>query len=107
MEDAAVSEIFDLDRRIDPGDGIELDRGAVLSGGRDPSRLWRDQVSGPIDGERLGTVEPERACVTSDRQLERQDSHLHEVRTVDPFKRSGDHCLDSEQAGAFGRPYSG
>ena len=57
-------------------------------------------------GDRIDLValQSERGGVLAGEELQRQDAHADQVRTMDALEAFGDHRLHAEQVGAFRRP---
>src|SRR5690606_3472988 len=105
LQDAAVSIVVELDRRIDPGHHLEALRLAVLAARDDLERLADREVAGDAaDVVRLLTRQAERLHVLPLEELQRQHAHADQVAAVDALERARDHRLDAEHEGALRRP---
>ncbi|MPL73108.1 hypothetical protein SDC9_18901 [bioreactor metagenome] len=105
MQHAAVLQVLDLDLGIDPG--LELDRlhRAVLEGdGAGHQRQRLDVAFEALDRHHLVAGQAERLAGVAAGELERDDAHADQVRTVDPLEAFRDDRLDAEQVGALRRP---
>src|SRR4051794_36625231 len=100
MQDAAVLEVADLVRRVEPDPRLELDRIGPVPPRGDADRL-RPALIEIADLDRLLAVEPERLDRLALRKLQGQDAHPDQVRAVDPLEALGDHRADTEQRRAL------
>ena len=97
--------VLDLRRAIDPGDHLEL-RGRPIRPRRPHAQqLSRFQPIGDAQHvEDLVAGQPQALGALARQELERQDTHPHQVAPVDPLVALGDGGPDAQQHRALGSP---
>src|ERR1043166_945943 len=111
-KDAPVHVVVDFDRRIDPHDQVDVLRRAVFSPDGQLHLLpWAeaaaDAPAKQIDVERLRAVEAEGLRVRPLFELQREDAHADEIRTVDALEALRDDCSHAEGLRALRAPAAG
>src|SRR6266487_3947297 len=96
LENAAVLVVLQLLWRVDANEHLERRLLAVVQGRRDGQLLRH--IAETEDVVTLLAGEAQRRRILSRRKLQRQDSHPHEVRAMDPLEAFGDHRPDAEQS---------
>src|SRR5258706_2905734 len=107
LQNAAVSVVERLLRRIDPDQRVELDCSFLALGSnlhRAPCSEAFHHVADTADLEHFLARQPERLRVLAREELQRQNSHADQIRAVNALVAFGDHRRNSKQAGAFRRP---
>ena len=99
-----MAEVVNLDGGVDAHKRPERGDPAVGVRGGDLDLLSGGQRVVKSDIERLGAVEPEAVSALALRELERDDSHHDEIRTVDPLVAHRDHGLHTEKERPLRRP---
>lgn len=103
LEDAAVLEVLDFGVGVESGLGLEGDSIRGLDG----DDLTDGEVAAlKVNVEGFGASEAERVGVLSILELKRQDTHAHQVGSVNSFVRLSDHSLDALKVGTLGGPVS-
>src|SRR5439155_19673650 len=107
-QDPALLVIADIDRAVEPGDGLEAALAAtvgVVLASHDRQPLSRGEALGQaVDRVRLATGKSKRGRALARLELERQDAHPDEVRAMDPLEALGEDRPDPEQHRALRRP---
>src|SRR5581483_504859 len=104
-QDAAVTEGDEFFRRVDASDRLKFDRLPIVAHGTNGDRSARFEALCDADEfERLAPGDAERRGGLSCFELQREDTHVHEVAAVDALEGFGDHRLHAEQQGPFCRP---
>ena len=105
-QDAPLSVVVDVDRAIEAGNDLEsaLARFVIAPGDDDQPAARRETGCDALHRERLTTGETDRPDALAGQELERQDAHPDQVRTVDPLVALGDDGPDAEESRAFRRP---
>src|SRR5215207_528391 len=103
VQDAAVLEVGDLVRGVDPDLRLEGDliRAVAVGGDLDGLRLAVLEIA-HVEGLLAGQAE--RLDRLALRELEWQDAHPDQVGAVDPLEALGHHRADAEQRGSLRGP---
>src|SRR2546427_5920231 len=109
LEDSAVAVMLQLLRRVDADGYRELHTRAVRPRRPDHQLLAARESLGehgaePRDLEHFFSGQAELLRRFVGEELQREDSHPHQVRPVDPLVALGYHRAHTEQPGAFRRP---
>src|SRR5450759_3575552 len=101
-----MAVVVDVDRSIEAGQNLKRAFVAVpIAPGDDRETAMRREAGGhALDRERLTAGQADRRGALAGQELERQDTHPDEVRTVDTFVALGDDGADAEQQRALRRP---
>jgi len=98
LQDAAVAEVLELVERIDAADDRLLARRALGIADPQDQLLARPEPVGDAgDVEHLVAVKLERLPRRALFELQRQDTHAHQVRAVDALEALDDDGFDPEQ----------
>src|SRR5690606_35857386 len=107
LQDATVTVVVSFTWGVDAQNCVELGNLAVFSGCGDLQGLRGGAVvqlghAGNCEG--FGTGQTQRISGLAFRELQWQNAHADQVRTVDTLERLGDDSLDAQQCGALGSP---
>src|SRR5579859_4028 len=107
-QDAPVAVVLDLNWGVDATDHVERELAAVRSPTVHAERLAGVQPTrDAADVERLEAGQGKRLAGLTSFELQRQDTHAHQVAAVDTLEALRDDRADAEQQRAFGRPVAG
>ena len=105
VQDAAVLEVADLDRRIHAGHRRESHQRTILAPCGDLHLHARLEVPRQaFDVKHLAPREPQRIGRLPRLVLERKHAHSHQIGAVDALVALSDNCLHAQQQRALGRP---
>src|SRR5579884_2884380 len=108
LQHATVPVVLHLDTAVDADRGRKVERAAVLPRHAHRHRLTRlEIVAQACDVVRLGAVQVQRVTGLAVLELQRKDTHGHQIAAMDPLVALGDDRLDAEQHRALGRPVAG
>src|SRR5918997_4650627 len=104
LEDTAVAQVLDLDRRVHPRLDPELLRLAFVARRPDGQLGAGRDASDARDVVRLVAGEAQGLCALAFRVLEGEDAHPDQVRAVGALEALGDDRPNAEQEGALRGP---
>ena len=106
MQDASVGIVEGFLRRVDADDGLEFGGSTAFhaDGNFPAGGKFLDYVANARDFENFFAIQLQCLGIFSGEKLQRQNTHAHEIGTVDALVAFGDHGADTEQARTFGRP---
>ena len=104
MEDATVSVVLHLDRCIDPGLGLERLLRSVRAGAPHGDLLERLDIGWQVDVEGLLTGQAQGIGILTNRELQGQNPHEHQVGTVNALEALGDDRLHAQQVRTLRSP---
>src|SRR5215203_5683098 len=104
LQDAAITEVLDLDRGVHAGLYRELLLFAFVAGDLDGQLFARLEAGKASDVEGFVARETKRFCALALGELQGQHAHADQVRAVDAFEALCDNGLDAEQERTLCRP---
>src|SRR5918995_503735 len=97
LQDAAVAQVLDLDRRVHAGPDLELFGLAVVARSPDGQLGAGRDLCETRDVEGLSAGQTQGVGALAFRILEGEDAHTDQVRAVNALEALGDDGLDAEQ----------
>src|SRR5215212_5923621 len=104
-QNAAVTEVVELIEGIDSAENLRLLSGTVGKGDFEVEDFARLQTFGnAVNGDDLGTCEPERFPAVFAHELQRQHTHADQIRAMYALEGLGDHGSHTQKPRSLCRP---
>src|SRR5215211_1420518 len=104
LQDAAVAEVFDLDRGVHPRFYRKYFLFAIVARSLHGQLLTRFETGEAGDVEGVVACKAKGFCALAVYVLQREDTHADQIRAVDALEALGDNGPDTEQERALRRP---